>query len=195
MRYKLAGFLMLTLITACVSRGPSFVVVKVDRQTGFLALNNGQQGKLEPIIEKSQKFELTDFKEFVFVTGSNMASKNYLRDQLAELKVFDQIMDYEGLEKIVVANKLQDEIPSLKNKLSINKLYTSYKPFLWIHLGYEKQGNDAFMILDVTDPRDMDVKFKVKVPLHKVESSDANVRYPLINALIGWLKENNAYPS
>lgn len=183
MRQLFFIYLLSALLCAC---GTHMRVAKIDEKTGLLKSEMGEVDKATIVTAK--KIPLATYKSMVFVSNGG----DYGINQTKEIKYFDQVLNYDDLQKLVIANNLQDKVPSLNEKIGINKLYHAYKPFLWINFKNVQRENKTFIQLVVTNPENLEDVFVSEIfPGYGWGGvNDQSFRYPLFNALIAWINEN-----
>lgn len=175
--------LLCLLISGC---GPAMKVAKIDSSTGLIQPQGAMLGKATVV--KSVKIPLAKYKEMVFFTASSYQYE-FGTNQLKEIGYFDQIMKYSDLEKIVVANNLQDKIISLDNQIGLSRLAHNYKPFLWIELSVGNKNGEGYAKLQVRNVENAEDVFEATTSL-SLGTSDETVWYPLFNELITWINQN-----
>jgi hypothetical protein len=183
MNRSIGAMLVCLILAGC---GTQMKVASVDEKTGLLKSEMGQVTKASVITAK--KMPLAPFKGMAFITGGGDFGVN----QLKEIKYFEQVVNFDDLQKLVIVNNLQDKVPSLNEPIGLNKLYRAYKPFLWIHFKQARKDNRSYLQLIATNPDTLDDVFVSEVVLDYVWAgvTDQNSRYPLFNALIEWLNQN-----
>lgn len=171
------------LLAAC---GTQLKVAPVDPQTGLIKSEKGTV--TEATVVTSRKFPLAQHKGMAFVSGGG----TYAVDQMRALGYFDQVVGYDELQKIVIANRLQEQVPSLNEPIGLNKLYRAYKPFLWVHFKRVQRENKTYLQLVALNPDTLDEVFVSEVHMDFVWAgvTDQNARYPLFNAFSRWVQQN-----
>lgn len=183
MKRSLFTSLICCLLAAC---GTQMKVAEVDSKTGQLKSEVGQVSKATVVISK--QLALAPYKGMAFVSGGGEFGIN----QLKAVGYFDQVLNYDDLQKLVIANNLQDRVPSLNEPIGLNKLYRAYKPFLWINFKRVVKENKPYLQLIATNPDNLEEVFVSEVYLDFVWAgvNDQNSRYPLFNSLIEWINQN-----
>ncbi|MCW5655623.1 hypothetical protein [Hydrogenophaga sp.] len=171
------------LLAAC---GTQRQVAAVDPNTGRLVSEKGTV--TEATVVTSHKFDLPRHKQMAFVSGLG----NYGVDQLRMFGYFDQVVSYDDLQKIVISNRLQEQVPSLNEPIGLSKLYRAYKPFLWVHFKRVERQNKPYLQLVASNPDTLDEVFVAEVHMDFVWAgvTDQNARYPLFNAFNRWVQQN-----
>lgn len=181
-------FLVLLALASLVLAGcgTQMKVAPVDPQTGLIQSEKGQV--TEATVVTAQKFPLAKYKGLAFSSGGG----SFGVEQLRALGYFDQVVSYDDLQKIVIANGLQDQVPSLNEQIGLNKLYRAYKPFLWVHFKRVQRETKPYLQLVAINPDTMEEVFVSEVYLDFVWAgvTDQNARYPLFNALNRWIRDN-----
>ncbi len=173
------------LLSAC---GTQMKVASVDEKTGLLKSERGDIGKATVVTAK--KMPLAPFKGMAFMSSAG----DWGVEQLKAVKYFDQVLSYDDLQKIVIANNLSDKVPSLNEPIGLSKLARAYKPFLWVKFKQVRRENKTYMQLIATNPENLEEVFVSEVYLDYVWAgvNDQNSRYPLFNAFIGWVNQNKS---
>ncbi|WP_374584186.1 hypothetical protein [Pseudoduganella sp.] len=186
MNFKTIFTISIALLTlaGCGTQGK---VAKVDQKTGLLTTDVGVIGTATVVTAK--QVSLKQFKPMVFVSATQASI-----DQVKTIGYFDEVLDIDGLQKLVIANNLQEKVPSLNDKIGLNKLYRAHKPFLWVYFKRINKDHKQYMQLIATNPETLEDLFVSEVQLDFVWSgvNDQNSRYPLFNALITWIQQNKA---
>ncbi|WP_150119224.1 hypothetical protein [Massilia sp. NR 4-1] len=174
----------MVMLAGCATR---MKVAEVDPTTGLLKSEVGTVSTATVVTSK--QMSLAPFKGMVFISGSQASI-----DQMRKIGYFDEVMDLDDLQKLIISNNLQDKVPSLNDKIGLNKLYRAYKPFLWVYFKRITKENKPYMQLVATNPDTLEDVFVSEVYLDFVWSgvNDQNSRYPLFNALISWINQNKA---
>jgi hypothetical protein len=177
------AILICSFLAAC---GTQMKVAAVDEKTGLLKSDIGSISKATVVTAKTMS--LAPFKGLAFISGGGDFGVN----QLKAVKYFDQVVNYDELQKLVIANNLQDKVPSLSEPIGLNKLYRAYKPFLWVNFKRVQKDNKPYLQLIATNPDTLEDVFVSEVHLDFVWAgvNDQNSHYPLFNALIEWMNKN-----
>lgn len=184
---------MKSLWIACVAAallagcGTQLKVAQIDEKTGLIKSDIGTVSAATVIVAKT--IPLNQLKSMAFVSGGG----EYGVEQLKAIKYFEQVLTYDDLQKLVIANNLQDKVPSLNEPIGLNKLYKAYKPFLWVRFKGVRKENKPFLQMIATNPDTMDEVFVSEVQLDYIWAgvTDQNARYPLFNAFIEWVRKNS----
>lgn len=174
---------LLAMLTAC---GTQMKVAEVDEKTGLLKSERGPIEKATVVVAK--RMSLAPYKSMAFMSNTS----DWGLGQMRAIKYFDQVMSYDDLQKLVIAKKLQDKVPSLNEAIGLNKLYRENGPFLWIHFKQTTRDSKRYMQLIATNPDTLEDVFVSEVVLDLIWRgvTDQNSRYPLVNALIEWINAN-----
>jgi len=174
-------FILLLAASACTYGK----VVEIDPTTGYFP----SKGKADVI--KHEKYDLDSMKALVLVTAST-----FFQGQVRNMKYFDKIINLDELQTIIVQEGLQDKVPSIRDKIGVNKAYVNYKPFLWLRYKTRQEGRREYGQFILTDPKDMKDIFIAEKYLDYLTYGWAGVNdqrtwYPLCNALIDYIKANS----
>lgn len=171
------------ILTACF---PAKKVAKFDHQTGAIQLEPGKKLGSATIV-KNTKTDLSTFKDMAFFS-SNQFYYDYGFNQLNEIGYFKTVSKFADLEKLVIANNLQDKVINLDSQIGLSRLAKYYKPFLWVRLVSDTENNVQYTKLIVTNPANAEDLFEAKTL--SSGSTDEQVLYPLFNELSAWLRSN-----
>jgi len=173
---------IILILLFAVSACSSFKVVEIDPKTGYFPSDTKAD------IVKHEKYDLDSMKSLLLVT-----SGDFVKGQVRNMHYFDKILNTDELQTIIVKEGLQDKIPSVADKIGVNKAYTNYKPFLWLRYNVRGAGRQAYGQFILTDPKDMQDIFIAERHLDYVWRgvNDQSTWYPLCNALIDYISENS----
>jgi hypothetical protein len=173
--------LILVLVLA-VSACSHFKVAEIDPKTGYFPSDS----KADVI--KHEKYDLDSMKALVLIS-----SGTFVEGQVKNMNYFDKIINPDELQTIIVQEGLQDKVPSIAEKIGVNKAYVNYKPFLWLRFHVRGEGRQSYGQFILTDPKDMKDLFIAEKHLDYMWAgvSDQTTWYPLCNALIDYIKENS----
>lgn len=171
----------LLVLTGCATQ---MKVAQLDPTTGTLKSEVGQVTQAKVLTAKS--VSLARFGGSAFVTNGG----DYAVDQLKATRLFPEVLNFDDLQKYIVANKLQDKVASIAEPIGLSRL-AAHKPFLWISFKRVNKDNKPHLQLIATDPTNLEEVFVAEVYLDFVWGvNDQNSRYPLFNALIEWARKN-----
>jgi hypothetical protein len=175
---KLTLVLLLGVVIACTQ----FKVTTIDPRTGYFP-----SGKKADVI-KSERYDLDSMKSLILVSAGTFGE-----GQVKNINYFEKVINVDQLQAIIVQEGLQDKVPSISDKIGVNKAYTNYKPFLWLRYHTRGEGRQEYAQFILTDPKDMKGIFIAEKHLDYVWAgvNDQNTWYPLCNALIDYIKENS----
>jgi len=90
---------------------------------------------------------------------------------------------------ILQKKDLADKIPSLTDKIGLNRAYKYYRPFIVLYFTQEVKNNKLYYGLALYDPRKVETIFENKVFVNQnvFEYSDQKTMYPLFNSLLNYL--------
>jgi hypothetical protein len=178
MKKIIIGFCCL-IMTAC----SSLKVVDIDPATGYFP----GATKSAKVVE-SKKIDLDKKKALVLVPNDDFSEK--MMDNIA---YFDEVITFEDLEEIIIKENLGDKIPVINSKIGVNNAAKHYKEFLWLRFKTRKEGNKSYRQLILTNPIDLEDYFITETYLDYAWAgvNDQNNWYPMLNALIDYIKENS----
>jgi hypothetical protein len=182
MKWLVIGLLASIPLSGCM---PELKVAKVDNGGLIQAKEGRKLGQAD--VTKNTKFPLNHYKEMAFFS-SNQYYFQYGYDQLKSFNHFNQVLKYNDLEKIVIANNLQDKVINLDSQIGLSRFANNYQPFLWIRLYPKQENNKNYLTLVVTNPVNAEDLFEARTS-HDGQTDEA-LLYPLFNALSVWIKEN-----
>lgn len=167
------------LLTAC----SSLKVAKVDPKTGYFPTS-----KFATVV-KSSPVDLDQMKSLLLVPNSD-----FEYGQMKSIGYFDEVINFEELEKIIIKEQLTDQVPSLQDRIGLNKAAKAYKKFLWFRFDTRRDGNDQYAQYILTDPITLEDIFITEQYLDYIWAgvNDQNTWYPMYNSLIKYIKENSA---
>lgn len=171
------------LLSAC---GTVNKVAEVDKATGQLKSERGEVTKAN--VTTSKKVSLSQFNGIVLVTRGG----TYAVDQMKATNLFPTVLDYDGVQKLVVANDLTEKVPSTNEPIGLSRLSKAYKPFLWVDYRVAKHDNKPYLQMAAINPENLEDLFVAEVYLDFVWQgvNDQNSRYPLFNAFMDWARQN-----
>lgn len=177
--YKLFAFALVIFVSAC---GTQLQVVELDPDTGYFP------GARQAIVTTSMDIDLDKHKSLVLVPSGDFTS-----NMTKNIGYFDEVITVAELEKLVILNNLTEEIPSVTNRIGINKAAKSYKKFLWLRWDSRIVGNREYMQLVLTDPITLEDIFVSETLLDHVWRgvNDKANWYPMMNSLVDYIKKNS----
>lgn len=183
---RLANFLTVAFCVALTACGTQMQVAQVDPKTGLLKSEAGEIEKATVVTAKTTS--LAKFGRLAYTTGGGDFGVN----QLKATGLFDQVLTFAEMQKLIVANNLQERVPSIGEPVGLSRLAQAYKPFLWVNLKRVTKERDQYFQIVATDPKTLEDLFLAEVKLDLVWKgvNDQNSRYPLFNAFIDWAKKN-----
>lgn len=176
---KLVVILVLALLTVGCS---SLKVAKIDPKTGYFP------SKKFSNVVKSTPVDLDSMKALVLVPNAD-----FEKGQIKNMGYFDEVITFEDLEKIIITNNLTDEVPSVKDRIGLNKAAKAYRKFLWFRYDTRQDGNKVYAQYILTDPLTLEDIFITEQYLDYVWAgvNDQTTWYPMYNALLRYIKDNS----
>jgi len=171
-----------SLLTFLVGCGPSMQIAEVDSSTGRFP------SEIKATVVSSVKTDLDSMKSLLLLPDND-----FVKGQIANVHYFDETMTLDDLEKYVIQNDLQDKVPSVRDKIGINKAYKEYKPFLWLRFDTRKEGSKTYGQFILTKPDTLEDILIVEKHFDYVWAgvTDKNTWYPMFNAIIDYIDENS----
>lgn len=176
--YKSLFLVFFSLLVGCTT----LKVVEVDPATGYFP------GEKRATVTTSQEVELDSINDLVLVpTG------DFTVNMVKNIGYFDEVITFEELENIIIKNDLTEQVPSVKDRIGINKAAKAYKKFLWLRWDIRQDGSKKYQQLILTDPITLEDLFVCETLLDYVWAgvNDQTNWYPMINSLIDYIKKNS----
>jgi hypothetical protein len=166
------------LLTAC----SSLKVAKIDPNTGYFPSKNFAT------VVKSEKVDLDAMKAMILVPDAD-----FEKGQIKNIGFFDEVITFSDLEKLIISNELTDKVPTVRDRIGLNKAAKAYKNFLWFRYDTRRDGNKQYAQYILTDPLTLEDIFITEQYLDYVWAgvNDQNTWYPMYNSLVKYLKENS----
>jgi hypothetical protein len=180
---RLFALCTLLLLASC---GTQLKVAEVDQSTGMIKSERGTVAQAAVITAKTTS--LSKFGGTAFISNAG----EYGVNQLKATKLFSEVLSYDDLQKLIVAQNLQEKVPSVSEPIGLSRLAKVYKPFLWVNFKRVTRGNKPYLQMIATNPENLDDLFVAEVHLDFVWAgvNDQNSRYPLFNSFIEWARKN-----
>ncbi len=175
---KLLSLAFLILVTGCTS----LKVVEIDPSTGFFP------GAKRATVVKNIAIELDNRKDLILVPNGDFTGA-----MVKNIGYFNQVIDFVELEKLIIKNSLTEEVPSVDDRIGLNKAAKAYKPFLWLRWGLRRDGSKEYRQIILTDPVSLEDYFIAETFLDVVWAgvNDQNNYYPMMNSFIEYIKEHS----
>lgn len=167
------------VLTAC----SSMKVAQLDPNTGRFPT------KTAATVVKSEKVDLDAFKSLLLLPDNE-----FVKGQISNVKYFDNTITIDDLETLVITNNLTDKVPSVRDKIGINKAYHAYKPFLWLRFDTREDNGKTYGQFILTKPDTLEDIFIVEKHFDYVWAgvNDQNTWYPMFNALVDYIDGNSS---
>jgi hypothetical protein len=178
MKKILFALLVLSFLTAC----SSLKVAQIDPTTGYFP------SKKFATVVKSTKVDLDSMKDLILVPDGD-----FEKGQIKNIGYFGKIITFDDLEKAIIKADLTEQVPSVRDRIGLNKAAKAYKKFLWLRFDTRRDGNKTFAQYILTDPITLEDIFIAEQYLDYVWAgvNDQNTWYPLFNSLVQYIKENS----
>jgi hypothetical protein len=160
----------------------SMKVAELDPKTGRFPTS------VKATVVKSEKVDLDSMKALLL-----LPDQDFVKGQISNIKYFDQTITIDDLETLIIKNNLTDKVPSVKDKIGINKAYKAYKPFLWLRFDTRVEGAKTYGQLFLTNPETLEDIFIVEKYFDYAWAgvNDQNTWYPMFNAIVDYIDENS----
>jgi hypothetical protein len=157
-------------------------ISELDPETGRFPSN------VEANIITNETVDLDSMKSLILVPDDD-----FVEGQIKNIGYFDEVINIDQLETIIIKNGLTEKVPSLQDKIGINKAYNAYKPFLWLRFDTRKEGNKSYAQFILTKPDTLEDLFVVEKYLDYVWNgvNDQNTWYPMFNAIVDYIDEQS----
>ncbi|MDP2713713.1 hypothetical protein [Rheinheimera sp.] len=174
--------ILLLVLSCCLAACSSMKVAQLDPNTGRFPT------KTTATVIKSEKVDLDSFKSLLLLPDND-----FVKGQIANVKYFDKTMTRDDLETLVITNNLTDKVPSVRDKIGINKAYHAYKPFLWLRFETREDNGKTYGQFVLTKPDTLEDIFIVEKHFDYVWAgvNDQNTWYPMFNAIVDYIDENS----
>lgn len=176
--YKYIPIILMALLAGCTS----MKVVKPDPQTGLFPATK------TATITKNMNIDLDSKKALILVPNGD-----FTVNMVKNIGYFDEVINFEDLEKIIIKEDLTDSVPSVDDRIGLNKAAKAYKPFLWLRWDTRQDGSKKYTQLILTDPITLEDYFVTETYLDHVWAgvNDQNNFYPMFNAFVKYLKQQS----
>lgn len=176
--YKYLSLILIILLTGCTT----MEVVKPDSKTGLFSVSK------VATITKNIPIDLDTKKSLILVPNGDFTG-----NMVKNIGYFDKVINFEELEVIIIKEDLTDAVPSIVDRIGINKAAKAYKPFLWLRWDTRKDGSKKYQQLILTDPITLEDYFITETYLDYVWAgvNDQNNNYPMFNAFIKYLQQHS----
>ena len=119
-------------------------------------------------------------------------TSNYWLEMGKNLDYFESVLTYDQFQSEIVKKGLSDQIPSLAEKVGLNRAYNLYKPFVILNITkVKKTGNSWYAGLTLYDPNRADIIFQNEIWLNLMWDgwTDQGTMFPLFNSLLDYLRK------
>jgi hypothetical protein len=179
---KLTKLLVVSLVVLAVTACTSMKVVKLDPKTGRFPTSNKAR------VITNVKTDLDSMKGLLLLPDND-----FVKGQIANVHYFEKTITLDELETLIITNNLTDSVPSVRDKIGINKAYKAYKPFLWLRFDTREANGKTYGQFILTKPDTLEDIFVVEQYFDYVWAgvNDNNTWYPMFNALVDYIDENS----
>jgi len=175
--------LVLTLSLLFISACTSMKVAQLDSATGRFPSST------EATVVKSVKVDLDTMNELLLLPDND-----FVKGQIGNINYFKETITLDDLETLIIQNNLTDQVPSVREKIGINKAHKAYKPFLWLRFDTRTENGKEYGQFIITKPDTLEDIFIVEKHFDYVWAgvNDQNTWYPLFNAIVDYIDENSS---
>lgn len=179
MIYKNITIMLMAFLVGCTT----LKVVEPDPQTGLFPASKSAT------VTKNVAIDIDSKRSLILVPNGD-----FTINMVKNIGYFDEVIDFVALEKIIIREKLTDVVPSVDDRIGLNKAATAYRPFLWLRWDSRQDGSKRYSQLVLTDPITLEDYFLAETLLDHVWAgvNDQNNFYPMFNAFVNYLKEHSA---
>tara|TARA_B100000767_G_C19517627_1_gene431085 strand:- start:89 stop:625 length:537 start_codon:yes stop_codon:yes gene_type:complete len=169
---------LIILLTGCTT----MKVVKPDAETGLFSVSKVAS------ITKNIPIDLDTKKSLILVPNGDFTG-----NMIKNIGYFEKVINFEELEVIIIKENLTDAVPSVDDRIGINKAAKAYKPFLWLRWHTRQDGSKKYQQLILTDPITLEDYFITETYLDYAWAgvNDQNNNYPMFNAFIKYLQQHS----
>lgn len=160
----------------------SLKIVDLDPVTGYFP------GEKRASVIINKEIDLDSTTDLVLVPDGDFEV-----NMVKNIGYFNEVINFEDLEDIIIKNDLTEQVPSVRDKIGINKAAKAYKKFLWLNWDTRQDGTQKYQQLILTDPITLEDLFVCETLLDYVWAgvNDRANWYPMMNSLIDYIKENS----
>lgn len=172
----------LLFIALALSGCTSMKITELDPNTGLFPSTK------EATVTLSKPLDIDKIKSLVLVHNSD-----FEKGQMVNIGYFDEVINTDDLEVLIVQNNLGDKVPSIKDKIGVNNAAKYYKFFLWFRYDSRGSGTQEYAQFILTDPLTLEDYFIAETHLDYLWAgvNDQNNWYPMYNSFIKYIKENS----
>lgn len=163
------------LILSCTN----FKVITRDSKSGYFKTSVSAN-----IIKAESNIKLDSLKSLIVVPKND-----FLIGMTQNLNYFDSVINLEELEQKIVAQNLQNEVPTVNSLIGLSNAYKKYKPFLFLNLTTVQRDRKGYAQLKLLHPKTGEYIFITEMPVEY--ANDQGVWYPLYNSLIDYLRSHS----
>lgn len=184
MKYRPLYFLGILLSAALMNGRGSFErAVTLDPATNHFPAKKKKQPKVLKVVNVN-----SDTLKSLLVVPST----DYWLQMGRNLNYFDSVMTYDEFQSAIVRKGLTDQIPSLSDKVGLNRAYDLYKPFVILSLTkIQNPGSGWFAGLSLYDPKSAETIFQNEIWLNLMWDgwTDQGTMFPLFNSFLDYLRK------
>ncbi|MEW5770143.1 MAG: hypothetical protein AB1831_07220 [Pseudomonadota bacterium] len=181
------------MLTACGT--PQLQIAEIDQATGKIISTTPISNA---VVIAAKTISLKSYKGMLFVSdwGQPGTDETYMRTsvfikQVMALNCFDRVLDSKGLAQVIATEGLSNKVENTHEPLSLNRLYHTYQPFLWVHFESGGSAIHPYAKIIVTNPSTLDNVFIGQTAFSGwVGITNEQGFYPLFNAFSVWLRQN-----
>lgn len=176
------SFLVIVCALLTASACTQLKVAEVDPSTGYFP-----GADTAPVV-LAKPLDLDAHKGLIVVGTSD-----FLVGQLKNIGYFEEVIAVDELETQIIKANLTNQVPSVRDKIGLNKAARFYKPFLWLRVGDRQEGAKEYVQFILTDPITLEDYFVTETELDYLWKgvNDQSNWYPMCNSLIDYIKHNS----
>jgi hypothetical protein len=180
----LSSFVVLAILTVFSNCSTTLQATKPDESGYFPTSTKIAQDDIrvqKPFLEKycTLLYVMTDVKDDTY--------NDFFVVSFVNMNMFAEVLDKEGLEKLVIEKGLTDSVTSISDKIGLYNLQSHMGAFLVVEPYTMYMGGDYYSAeLKAFDPETGETVFHVTNEAINWAGLDKPLFYPLFNAFIDW---------
>lgn len=174
--------LLLLLMVALSACGTTQKVVSLNPATGYFPTEH------KAVVVLDKPIDLDARKSLIVVARSE-----FVQGQIRNIGYFDEAITLDDLQTRIVQAGLSEQVPSIVDRIGLNRAAKVYKPFLWLRHETRGTGTQQYAKIILTDATTLEDVFVAETHLDYVWSgvNDQYNWYPMFNALIDYIEKHS----